>query len=140
MLNAEIANTSTDKTAFEHLSGNTNVSKLMDGLSEKTSLNLVESLALMDEAEKKRLEELKKTLSEIDPKTKSKELRQAIVRINALAERVQKSHNWVKEESIQKFKSLDEETELAIVAEVEAANILRESEVIFIHFTAPLKS
>ena len=125
MLNAEIANTLTDKTAFDHLLGNTNVSKLINGLSEKTSLNEVETLAQMNEAEKKRLEELKKTLSEIDPKTKSKELRQAIVRINALAERVQKSHNWVKEESIQKFKSLDEETELAIVAEVEAANVLR---------------
>lgn len=124
-LNNEIDNTLTDKTAFNNLMGNTQVGALVNSLSEKTSLEEVESLALISEIEKNRLEELRKTLSENDPKTKSKELRQAIVRINALITRVQKAYSWVKEESIEKFKSLDEATELDIVAEVEAANILR---------------
>ena len=124
-LNIEITNTLTEKTAFNHLLGNTKVGALINGLNEKTTLHEVESLALLSEVEMKRLEELKKTLSESDPKTKSKELRQAIVRINALIGRIQQVYNLVKEESIQKFKSLDDETELAIAAEVEAANILR---------------
>lgn len=124
-LNAEIAETHTTKEAFSHLAGATRVSALIDKLSEKTNPSEVEVLAVMSVEETTRMEELDKTLSEADPKAKAKELRLASGRMNALKAKVESSANWVKNEAIQKFRTMDEEAEKAFFAEVEAANALR---------------
>lgn len=127
-LNAEIAATLTTKESFSHLGGASKVSALIDSLSEKTKIADVEALALMSVEETTRMGELEKTLNEADPKAKAKELRLAIGRLNALKTRIESSANWVKNESVQKFRSLDEEAEKAFAAEAEAANSLRAGE------------
>ncbi|WP_198116799.1 AAA family ATPase [Massilia rhizosphaerae] len=127
-LNAEIAATHTTKEAFSHLAGTTKVSALIDSLSEKTKIADVEVLALMSEEETARMGELDKTLSEVDPRAKAKELRLAIGRMNALKAKVESSANWVKNEAVQKFRTMDEEAEKAFAAEAEAANALRAGE------------
>lgn len=127
-LNSEIALTSTTKEAFNHLAGTTKVSTLIDSLSEKTDNADVEALALMSVEEAARMGELCKTLSEADPKAKAKELRLAIGRMNALKTKVESSSNWVKNEAVQKFRTMDDEAEKAFSAEIEAANALRVGE------------
>jgi hypothetical protein len=127
-LNAEITATHTTKEAFSHLLGTTKVSALIESLSEKTKIADVEALALMSEEETARTADLDKTLSETDPKTKAKELRLAIGRMNALKAKVESSANWVKNEAVQKFQNMDEEAEKAFAAEAEAANALRAGE------------
>ncbi|WP_079433976.1 AAA family ATPase [Zoogloea sp. LCSB751] len=127
-LNAEIAATPTTKEAFSHLARPTKVSELIDSLSENTKIADVEALALMSEEETARMGELDKTLSEADPKAKAKELRLAIGRMNALKTKIESSANWVKHESVQKFRTMDEDAEKAFAAEAEAANVLRAGE------------
>lgn len=127
-LNAEITATHTTKEAFSHLQGTTKVSALIESLSEKTKIADVEALALMSDEEAARMAELDKTLSETDPKTKAKELRLAIGRMNALKAKVESSASWVKNEAVQKFQNMDEEAEKAFAAEAEAANALRAGE------------
>lgn len=127
-LNAEIAATPTTKEAFDQLAGTTKVSSLIDALSEKTKPADVEALAQMSADETARMGELEKTLSEADPKAKAKELRLAVGRMNALKERIEKSSSWVKDESVQKLRNMDEEAEKAFAAEAEAANALRSGE------------
>lgn len=127
-LNAEIAATSTTKEAFNHLTGTTKVSALIDSLSEKTKAAEVEVLAQLSEEETTRMGELDRTLSEADPKTKAKELRLAIGRMNALKTKVETSANWVKNEAMQKLRNMDDEAEKAFAAEAEAANALRAGE------------
>lgn len=127
-LNAEIASTPTTKEAFNHLARPTKVSELIDSLSENTKIAEVEALAQMSAEETARMGELDKTLSEADPKAKAKELRLAIGRMNALKTKIESSANWVKNESIQKFRTLDEDAEKAIAAEANAATLLRAGE------------
>lgn len=127
-LNAEIALTSTTKEAFNHLAGTTKVSALIDSLSEKTNSADVEAFALMSVDETARMGELGRTLSEADPKAKAKELRLAIGRMNALKTKVESSSNWVKNDAVHKFRTMDEEAEKAFAAETEAANALRAGE------------
>lgn len=127
-LNAEIAATPTTKEAFSHLARPTKVSELIDSLSENTKLADVEALALMSVEENTRMGELDKTLSEGDPKAKAKELRLAIGRMDALKTKIESSANWVKDESVQKFRTMDEDAEKAFAAEAEAANALRAGE------------
>lgn len=127
-LNADISATHTTKDAFSHLAGATKVSALIDSLSEKTKPTDVDLLALMSDEETARMGELDKTLSEADPKAKAKELRLAIGRMNALKTKVESSANWVKNEAVQKFRTMDEDAEKAFAAEAEAANALRAGE------------
>lgn len=129
-LNAEIAAIPTTKEAFSHFARPTKVSKLIDSLSENTKIADVEALALMSSEETARMGGLEKTLNETDPKAKAKELRLAIGRINALKTKIESAVNWVKDESIQKFRIMDEDTEKAFAAEAEAANVLRAGEVL----------
>lgn len=129
-LNAEIAAIPTTKEAFSHFARPTKVSELIDSLSENTKIADVEALALMNTEEVARMGGLEKTLNETDPKAKAKELRLAIGRINALKTKIESAVNWVKDESIQKFRIMDEDTEKAFAAEAEAANVLRAGEVL----------
>lgn len=127
-LNAEIAATPTTKEAFNHLVGATKVSALIDGLSDKTKVAEVEALAQMSVEETTRMNDLDKTLSEADPKTKAKELRFAVGRMNALRRKIDASANWVKDEAIEKFRNMDDEAEKAFAAEAKSASALRAGE------------
>ncbi|MGB7195775.1 MAG: AAA family ATPase [Collimonas pratensis] len=127
-LNAEIAATATTKDAFNHLVSTTKVGALISSLSEKTKLADVDALTQMTEAETKKIAELEKTLNESDPKTKAKEFKLAAARMTGLKTKIETAAAWVKEESIQKLRKMDTETQEALTAEVNAANALRSGE------------
>jgi hypothetical protein len=127
-LNAEISATDTTKDAFHHLMGTTKVGTLIATLGEKTNVAEVEALAQMSVDEAAKIAALEKTLNETDPKAKAKECRLAAARMTALKARIETATAWVKEEAIQRLRTMDDETEAAIAAEITAANALRSGE------------
>ncbi|WP_186128590.1 AAA family ATPase [Burkholderia gladioli] len=127
-LNAEIATTLTTKDAFNHLLGATKVGALITELNEGTKIDDIETLAHLSTEELARTEQLTKTLGEADPKTKAKDLRLAAGRMTSLKSRIEASTNWVKDEAIQKLRTIDDEAEAAIAAEAVAATALRAGE------------
>lgn len=124
-LNADILATDTSKAALAHLAGATKVGKLVDALSEKTPLAQIESLAAMDEDDVARMETLRKTLAEADPKAKAVQCRLAASRIAGLKKRIDAAASWVKDEAVEKLRKLDDETLGALAAETKAAGELR---------------
>lgn len=127
-LNAEIAATATTKEGFNHLVGTTKVGVLIASISEKTKLADVDALAHMTDDEAKRMDELERTLSESDPKAKAKEFRLAAARMTGLKTKIETAMAWVKDDAIQKLRTMDSETQEALTAEINAANALRSGE------------
>jgi hypothetical protein len=130
MLSAEIAATSTTKDAFNHLLGNTKVGLLIATLTESTDIEGIDLLAQMSAEEATRLASLEKTLGESDPKKKANELRLAAARVEALKTKIEAALAWVKDEAIQKFKTMDSDAEAATATELSAADALRAGEVL----------
>lgn len=127
-LNAEIFATDTSKDALGHLVGNTKVGKLVSVLSEKTQPAEIDSLAAMSEEETLKMEALRKTLAETDPKAKATQCRLASGRMAGLKKKIDASAAWVKDEAIEKLRNLDEATLKALTAEAKAAGELRAGE------------
>ncbi|BFU90994.1 MAG: hypothetical protein NTAFB01_21810 [Nitrospira sp.] len=127
-LNSEIDSTNTDAAPFADLLGDTSVGKVIASLGETTNTDLVKKLATLTTSEINRLNELEKTLTENDPKTKAKGLRLSAQRIDGLIFRIDAALLYVDEAAVQKLKSCDTETEAAIKAETLAAENLRTGE------------
>jgi len=127
-LNAEILATDTSKDALGHLAGNTKVGKLLSVLDEKTQPVEIDSLAVMCVEETSKMEALRKTLAEGDPKTKATQCRLAAGRITGIKKKIDASSAWVKDEAIEKLRKLDEATLEALEAEAKAAGELRVGE------------
>lgn len=113
-LNSEIESTNTDVTPFADLIGDTSVGKVIASLSATTNSELVKKLATLTKSETDRLDELEKTLTENDPKTKAKGLLLSAQRIDGLVSRIDSSLSYVDESATQKLRACDSETEAAI--------------------------
>jgi energy-coupling factor transporter ATP-binding protein EcfA2 len=127
-LEAEIAATLTTKEAFNHLLGQTKVGALINALNDKTKLTDVEALAQMTVENAARMATLEKTLSESDPRTKAKALNLAAARITDIKKKIESAMAWVKDDAIQKLRTMDAEAETAFAVEIVAANELRAGE------------
>ncbi len=100
-LNSEIESTNTDVTPFADLIGDTSVGKVIASLSATTNSELVKKLATLTKSETDRLDELEKTLTENDPKTKAKGLLLSAQRIDGLVSRIDSSLSYVDESATQ---------------------------------------
>lgn len=118
--------TSTD--AFAHLKTETKVGKCILALSEKTNPADIEALATVTAEDDARIENLGKTLAEADPKAKAVQCRLAAGRMTGLHKKIDTLAAWVKDESIEKLRKLDDETLAAIAAESKIASDLRAGE------------
>ncbi|PMQ18401.1 AAA family ATPase [Janthinobacterium sp. AD80] len=127
-LNAEILATVTTKESFNHLVGTTKVGALLSALSEKTTVSDVDALAQMNADDTRKMVDLEKTLNESDPNAKAKELKLAAARMTGLKTKIESATAWVKDESIQKLRTMDMETQTALAAEIAAATALRSGE------------
>jgi len=127
-LNAEILAIDTSKDALGHLVGSTKVGKLVTALSGNTQLTEIDLLAAMCEDEAAKMEALRKTLAEADPKTKATQCRLVAGRMVGLKKKIDASAAWVKDEAIEKLRKLDEATLEALAAEAKAGGELRAGE------------
>lgn len=127
-LESEIAGVSVDQRPFSHLIGETEVGRLISGLSEKADPVKIKTLATLTEQETNRAAELDQALSEADPIAKAKELRLSAGRLKELANRIAIALAWVSSEAVAKFKDLDDACQTAVHAENLAAAAFRSDE------------
>ncbi len=127
-LDSELATISVDEQPFQHLLGDTRVGLLIYGLNAQSNPEDVDTLATMSEVELSRLEELRSTLSEADPKARVGELRLSAKRIKELTDRADAAHDAVDDEAVNRLKSQYERTKAALSAENAAAHALRAGE------------
>ena len=128
LLSSEISSISTDTTPFSDLLGDTTVGKLIASLGEDTKPEKVIALATLTTDEINRLTELDKTLVENDPKAKAKAVRLSAQRVDGLISRIDMASAYVDDLAVQKLKSCDDETEVAMQAEAIAAGNFRAGE------------
>lgn len=84
-LDTEYAQHAVDLTAFTHLQGDTAVGKLISGLSAKTDLLAINTLATLTPEERAKHDHLTQGLNESNPKDKAAQLRATAKRIAALS-------------------------------------------------------
>lgn len=127
-LSADLLTVNANKEQFNDLIDETAVGQLIGKLSHKSDAKKFTELAKLNEDELKRLDVLDKTLREADPKEKAKSIKLSSQRITQLVGKIDTAHSWVKDDAINKIKSIDDEAESAIKAEVLAAAEFRAGE------------
>lgn len=125
---AEIDATNTDASAFADLAGATTVGKLISELNGNTDPKVVETLAILKDAEVARLTELDTALAEADPKAKAKDQRLRAQRIQGLVERIAAAVNNIDDAQANSLKAVCLEAEVASKAEATAATAFRAGE------------
>ncbi len=120
-LDEEIHSINTDATPYRDLIGNTQVGSLISTLGFNTDPKTVETLGRISEMEEKKYAQLKLILSEIDPKSKARGLKQAAQRFRDLTSRINETTTIVGDAAIQILKSKDDGAQMAISAEGVAA-------------------
>ena len=127
-LELEIAAINVDPQPFAHLRGETEVGRLISGLSDKTDPAKIKALGQLTEQKTERLAELDDALAETDPSAKAKQLRLSAERLKAFAQRIEMALAWVTDAAVNKLKSLDDAVVAANQAEKVAAVWLRSGE------------
>ncbi|WP_096662465.1 AAA family ATPase [Polaromonas sp. AET17H-212] len=127
-LAAEIGAVNTDVKPFAHLLGDTAVGRAIAALGPKTLPIEIEKLASLTEHELTNLTKAVAALNETDPKTKAKEQRLQVQRLDGLVKRIDAAAMWVATPSIEKLKTLDESAVVALNAEKMAAEVFRAGE------------
>ena len=117
-----------DKTAFADLEGNTDVGKLIAGLSHKTKPEQVSALATLSEDEASKRNELDKNLRERNPKEKATQLRLRASRITKVAQNAVEKCALVDDEVFAKLRRLVEANDTATKAAKLAAQQFKEEE------------
>ena len=128
MLETELSGISVDKLPFEHLLGETEVGKVIKGLSANSDAKSVSELGTLSEEEEGRILELKQALKESDPLSKAREFRLSAVRLKTYAESLAKPLVWVNDEAVKKLQQLVVGQKVAEAAETKAAAALRAGE------------
>ena len=128
MLDEEIENIDVDKLPFEHLIGETEVGKLIGGLSAKSNSDTISSLGTLTEGDNKRIAELETALKEADPLAKAKEFKLSAMRLKGYAEKLTEQSSWVSAEAAEKLKKFADEKVAAEAAETKAADVLQSGE------------
>lgn len=128
MLDAEIGSIDVDISPFEHLLGETEAGKAIQGLSVKSNAHAISSLGTLTEDDKKRIAALEKALKEANPLAKAKEFRLSAMRLNAYAEKLANPLVWVSTEAVERLRKLADERKTAEAAETKAADALRAGE------------
>ena len=128
MLEAEIEGIDVSKLSFEHLLGETEVGKVVEGLSVKSDADAITSLGTLSEDDTKRIAELETALKEGNPLAKAEEARLSAIRLKAYAERLTKPLNWVSPEAVEKLQKLGEVKIAAEDTETKVADALRAGE------------
>lgn len=127
-LEAEIEQIDISILPFEHLLGETEVGKVIEGLSSKSDADVIIALGTLTEEESKRITELEAVLKEGNPLEKAEESRLSAMRLKAYAAKLVKPLVLVGDEAVEKLQKLDEEKNAAEEAERRAADALRAGE------------
>lgn len=128
MVEAEIEGIDVSKLPFVHLLGETEVGKVIEGLSVKLDADAIASLGTLTEDDTKRIADLETVLKESNPLAKAEEDRLSAMRLKAYAERLTKPLSWVSPEAANKLHKLEEEKNSAEDGEKKAADTLRAGE------------
>jgi energy-coupling factor transporter ATP-binding protein EcfA2 len=128
MLDTELATINIDKLPFEHLSGDTEVGKVIEALSVDSDTVAIAGLGTLLEADTNRLNDLKRALKEADPLSKATEFRLSAIRLKTFGEKLAKPLVWVSPEAVEKLQKIAEEKAEAESAETTAAETLRAGE------------
>lgn len=129
-LNEEIATINDDRQPFQHLVGETEVGRLIQSISEKTSADKVKALGTLSEIDVAQIKEIDAALAESDPGKKSKELRLSAGRLKSLDERIESALAWVSDAAIEKLKKITDVTVTSNQAEKQAAEALQSGELL----------
>lgn len=126
MVDAEYAQSAPDKSAFVDLTGATAVGKLIAGLSHRTKPEQVEALATLTVEETARHAELGKSLKEVSPTDKAKQLRLRASRIAKVAQNAAEKLAIVDDAAAGKLRGLAEAYYAAQLAAKLAAQQFKE--------------
>lgn len=127
-LSQELAALNTDATPFAHLHGETEVGRLIAGLSYESDREQLTKLATVTPEETKRTAELEQTLGDADPAAKAQELRLSAQRLKQLAQRGDDCVARIDEETLEALKRAAQESLDANKAERLAAQHLSSGE------------
>jgi hypothetical protein len=127
-LDAESTANNTDVSAFNDLLNDTEVGKLIASLCATTDCDKIAQLATLNDAERNRLSELEKALSEKDPAAKAKDLRLRAQRLDGLISRIGTAIALVDSTLLNKFEKCDNEAVAASKAAAIAAAEFRGGE------------
>ena len=127
-LNAEIETINTDTSPLDDLRNETTVGKMIASLNATTDQQKIKGLATFTDAETNRLAELDNMLDEKEPQAKAKALRLTAQRVDGLVSRIDTAISWVDDTAVEKFKTYDNEAEMASKAEAIAAEDFRAGE------------
>lgn len=128
MLEAEIAGVDVSTLPFEHLGGDTEVGKVVEGLSVKSDPDAITSLGTLSDDDTKRIAELESSLKESNPLARAEEARLSAMRLKAFGEKLTIPLKWVSTEAAEKLQKIDEDRVAAEDAEKKAADALRSGE------------
>lgn len=127
-VDAEIKQFAVDLKAFDSLTGDTEVGRLIAKLSAKANPAEIEALATLSDAEVTEQANLSKILKESDPKEKAVQLRLRARRVATVAATIKKKGEWVSVAAISNLRELaDKYRETKRVAKL-AAIEFKESE------------
>lgn len=128
MLEAEIDGIDASRLPFDHLLGDTEVGKVIEGLSVKSDVEVITSLGTLSEDDTKRIADIETALKESNPLAKAEEGRLSAIRFKTYAEKLIKPLNWVSPEAVEKLRKLAEAKNAAEDTEKKAADALRAGE------------
>ena len=94
-LEAEIEGIDVNKLPFDHLLGETEVGKVIEGLSVKSDADAITSLGTLTEDDTERIAEVETALKEANPLAKAEEFRLSVMRLKAYADKLSKPLIWV---------------------------------------------
>jgi energy-coupling factor transporter ATP-binding protein EcfA2 len=124
----ELAALNTSTADFDHLKGNTEVGRLLTGLSHLTDEKALEPFADFSQEDEQELEALIKTLSEDSPKDKADELTGSYRRLKALANEVSEQGKHLTANSIKAIRVILDDLDNAEKAVEVASKLLRDTE------------
>ena len=126
MIDTEYEQSAADRTAFADLAGDTDVGKLVAGLSHKTKPEQVSALATLHSDEVAKHNELSKSLKERNPKEKAAQLRRQASRITKVAQNAAEKWALVDDEVFAKLRRLVDANDTATKAAKLAAQQFKE--------------
>ncbi|WP_321956320.1 AAA family ATPase [Paraburkholderia bannensis] len=110
----EKADSSPSDAAYAALINQTTaVGRALSGISKKTSREEIEKLAELSDDEVQRREDLTKTLSEADPKTKAREIRNQALRVKGLKTQIETKLGAVSVDKLQSLRELIDKSNAA---------------------------
>ena len=128
MLELEIESIDVSKLPLDHLLGETEVGKVIEGLSFNSDTDEISSLSTFSEDDEQRLVKLEAALREANPLAKAEGVRLSGMRLKAYSEELTRPLNWVSLQAAEKLQKLDEEKTVAEQVEKKAADALRDGE------------